>query len=113
MAIDSTFWVAVSFFIFFGVLIYFKVPQKVNEILNNYPTLISGKDTICIAVEKSEDSKEDTLKQIKYLEGFLKSVEKKLSNKSFVDNAPKNVVNIEKKKRDDALVKLKNLKKSI
>ena len=34
MAIDSTFWVAVSFFIFFGVLIYFKVPQKVNEILN-------------------------------------------------------------------------------
>ena len=40
-------------------------------------------------VEKSEDSKEDTLKQIEYLEGFLKSVEKKLSNKSFVDNAPK------------------------
>ena len=38
---------------------------------------------------------------------------KKLSNKSFVDNAPKNVVDIEKKKRDDALVKLENLKKSI
>ena len=34
MAIDSTFWVAVSFFIFFGGLIYLKVPQKVNEILN-------------------------------------------------------------------------------
>ena len=51
--------------------------------------------------------------QIEYLKGFLKSVEKKLSNKSFVDNAPKNVVDIEKKKRDDALVKLENLKKSI
>ena len=34
MEIDSTFWVAVSFFIFFGVLIYLKVPQKVNETLN-------------------------------------------------------------------------------
>ena len=34
MVLDSTFWVAVSFFIFFGGLIYLKVPQKVNEILN-------------------------------------------------------------------------------
>ena len=38
MVIDSTFWVAVSFVIFFGALVYLKVPQKVNEILN---TLIS------------------------------------------------------------------------
>ena len=34
MVIDSTFWVAVSFIIFFGALVYLKVPQKVNEILN-------------------------------------------------------------------------------
>mgnify|MGYP001369728062 CR=1 FL=1 len=34
MVIDSTFWVAVSFVIFFAVLIYLKVPQKINEILN-------------------------------------------------------------------------------
>jgi len=34
MVIDSTFWVAVSFIIFFGILIYLKVPQKINEILN-------------------------------------------------------------------------------
>jgi len=34
MAIDATFWVAISFIIFFGILIYLKVPQKVNEILN-------------------------------------------------------------------------------
>ena len=87
--------------------------EVVNEIPGNYPTLITGKDTLFLAIEKSEDSKEDTLKQIEYLEGFLKSVEKKLSNKSFVDNAPESVVNTEKKKRDDALVKLENLKKSI
>ena len=35
MIIDATFWVAVSFFIFFGVLIYLKVPQKINNLLNN------------------------------------------------------------------------------
>ena len=34
MALDATFWVAVSFVIFFGGLIYLKVPQKINEILN-------------------------------------------------------------------------------
>ena len=31
MIIDSTFWVAVSFFIFVGGLVYLKVPQKVNN----------------------------------------------------------------------------------
>ena len=34
MAIDATFWVAVSFVIFFVALIYLKIPQKVTEILD-------------------------------------------------------------------------------
>ena len=34
MAIDATFWVAVSFIIFFIGLIYLKIPQKVTEVLN-------------------------------------------------------------------------------
>ena len=34
MSFDETFWVAVSFFIFFGLLAYFKIPQKINELLN-------------------------------------------------------------------------------
>ena len=34
MAIDATFWVAISFIIFFGGLIYLKIPHKINEILN-------------------------------------------------------------------------------
>ena len=33
MALDATFWVAVSFIIFFGGLIYLKIPQKINSIL--------------------------------------------------------------------------------
>lgn len=34
MQFDATFWVAISFVIFFGALIYFKVPQNVNNLLN-------------------------------------------------------------------------------
>ena len=34
MVIDATFWVAVSFVIFFGGLFYLKVPHKINDILN-------------------------------------------------------------------------------
>jgi len=35
MIINATFWVAVSFFIFFGCLIYLKVPQKINNSLTD------------------------------------------------------------------------------
>jgi len=35
MTIDATFWVAISFFIFFGGLVYLKIPQKINETLMN------------------------------------------------------------------------------
>ena len=35
MTIDATFWVAISFFIFIGVLIYLKIPHKINNSLIN------------------------------------------------------------------------------
>ena len=34
MVIDATFWVAISFVVFIGGLVYLKIPQKINEILN-------------------------------------------------------------------------------
>ena len=34
MVIDSTFWVAISFLIFLGVLVYLKIPHKINEVLD-------------------------------------------------------------------------------
>jgi len=34
MAADATFWVAISFIIFFGGLVYLKIPQKISEVLN-------------------------------------------------------------------------------
>ena len=35
MVFDATFWVAISFLIFVLVLIYFKIPQKINDLLTN------------------------------------------------------------------------------
>ncbi len=50
---------------------------------------------------------------LKYYEGFLASVEKKLGNERFVNNAPEAVVNAERKKKADAESKIATLKESI
>ena len=42
MVIDSTFWVAISFFIFLGGLVYLKVPHKINKVLNKFITDIKN-----------------------------------------------------------------------
>ena len=51
--------------------------------------------------------------QLKHLEGFLMSVQKKLSNERFVQNAPEAVVAMERKKQADAEEKIAALKESI
>jgi len=51
--------------------------------------------------------------ELNYTEGFLKSVQKKLSNERFVNNAPEQVVASEKKKEADALAKIETLKISL
>ena len=51
--------------------------------------------------------------QLKHLEGFLTGVQKKLSNERFVQNAPEQVVALERKKQADAEEKIASLKESI
>ena len=51
--------------------------------------------------------------ELKYTEGFLKSVQKKLSNERFVSGAPEQVVASEKKKESDAVAKIETLKASL
>ncbi|MDU8885309.1 valine--tRNA ligase [Yeosuana sp. MJ-SS3] len=51
--------------------------------------------------------------ELNYTEGFLKSVQKKLSNERFVNNAPEQVVATEKKKESEALAKIETLKTSL
>jgi valyl-tRNA synthetase len=51
--------------------------------------------------------------ELNYTKGFLKSVQKKLSNTRFVANAPEHVVASEKKKEADALTKIQTLESSL
>ena len=51
--------------------------------------------------------------ELNYTKGFLKSVQKKLSNARFVSNAPEQVVASEKKKQADALAKIQTLESSL
>jgi len=57
--------------------------------------------------------KEKLNEELEYYKGFLKSVEKKLSNERFVNNAPEKVVNIEKQKKEDALAQIETITKSL
>jgi valyl-tRNA synthetase len=51
--------------------------------------------------------------ELTYTKGFLLSVQKKLSNERFVNNAPAQVVASEKKKEADALAKIDTLETSL
>ena len=67
MMIDATFWVAVSFFIFVGILIYFKVPQKIESVLNDSIKKISSQ------ILEAEKLKEEA-------KNILSEHEKRISN---------------------------------
>jgi len=73
---------------------------------NEYFIPISG------AINIEEEIKKLT-EELKYTEGFLKSVQGKLSNERFVNNAPAQVIEIEQKKEADALAKIETLKSSL
>jgi len=60
-----------------------------------------------------EEEKAKIEEELKYIEGFLKSVQKKLSNERFVNNAPEQVIKIERQKEADALAKVETLKTSL
>jgi valyl-tRNA synthetase len=51
--------------------------------------------------------------ELSYQKGFLAGVQKKLSNTRFVDNAPDQVVEVERKKERDALEKIKHIEQQI
>ena len=73
---------------------------------NEYFIPVSG--TIDIAAEIAKLTEE-----LKYTQGFLQSVQVKLSNKKFVTGAPEKVLEMERKKEADALAKIATLEQSL
>ncbi|GGD87652.1 valine--tRNA ligase [Planktosalinus lacus] len=88
------------------------VEEKVNGALsfrvksNEYFIPVAGTINIEEEIKKLTE-------ELEYTEGFLKSVQKKLSNERFVNNAPETVIASERKKEADALAKINTLKESI
>lgn len=63
--------------------------------------------------ENPEEEKKKLTLELNYTKGFLSSVEKKLSNKHFVANAPDKVIDLERKKASDAREKILLLEKNL
>jgi len=78
-----------------------KVDDALSFILHSTEFYIPLTESVDIEAEIAKLEEE-----LKYTEGFLKSVEKKLSNERFVDNAPEQVVAMERKKQEDAQNKI-------
>ena len=79
MIIDATFWVAISFLLFVGLLIYFKIPQKIGSTLNQNINEIKKQ------IDGAEKLREEAV-------NILNNSEKKLSNskneiKAMIDKA--------------------------
>ena len=104
MIIDATFWVAISFFIFIGVLIYFKIPGKISTVLNNNINLIKNE------VDDAEQLKDES-------RNILSEYEKKISNakievRSLLDVATEEAEKHVLKTNEEFYTQMENRKRS-
>ena len=93
--------------------------SDIAEVAEKDPTASSfliGTTEYAVPLGNNINVDEELKKQeadLKYLQGFLKSVNAKLGNERFVNNAPAQVVEAERKKKADAESKIKTLEESI
>ena len=90
MALDATFWVAVSFVIFFGGLIYLKVPHKINDIL----------DKLILDIKNEIDESEKLRTEAKTL---LENAQNKLDT---AENVKNEILDQAKKDSDKLIIEL-------
>ena len=114
MTIDASFWVTISFFIFLGILIYFKIPQKIKKNLEQ--NILNIKNQINEAEKLKEDAKNILTEHEKKISNSKNEV-KEMINKASED-AEKNVIKVnkdfhnfmenKKKNTEDRIKQLKN-----
>ena len=92
MSFDATFWVAVSFFIFFGILVYFKIPQKINELLNK----------LILDIKKEIDESEKLRNEAK---NILENTQNKLNK---ADSESNEIINQAKKDSEKLVIEMNN-----
>ena len=113
MTIDATFWVAISFFIFFGVLTFLKIPQKVNnslitqinvikkELAEAEKLKVEAKNLLSDYESKIDKSKKET-------QEILKKAEKE-SEKIIVEKTEKfhKIMELRKKNAEQKILQMK------
>ena len=113
MTIDATFWVMISFFAFIGLLIYFKIPQKIKTILDE--NINNIKKQIDEANKLKEDAKNILTEHEKEISSSKSKVKQMLSKAS--EEAEKNVIktnrdfhNLMETRKKNAEERIKQLK---
>lgn len=88
----------------------------ISEAVNGALTFRAKSNEYFVPISGSINVEEEIAKlteELKYNQGFLKSVQAKLSNEKFVNNAPEKVLEIERKKEADALSKIATIEQSL
>ena len=109
MIMDATFWVTISFFIFLGILIYFKIPQKIKETLEQ--NILNIKNEINEAEKLKEDAKNILAEHEKKISNSKNEVKKMIDKAS--DEAEKNVIRVNKEFHNLMENKKKNVEQRI
>ena len=90
--------------------------EFVTEKPEQTASFVAKGDEIYIPIPEVQDvdaKREELNKELKRAQGLLTSVQKKLSNERFVQNAPEQVIVMEKKKQADSEAKIKALEESL
>ncbi len=109
---------------FYNRVLYILSRQVNAELIGFTTESIAGAISLVVQTDKlfvtaeaggidTNEQKEQMLKDIAYLQGFLVSIDKKLGNERFMANAKAEVIEAEKKKQSDALARIKTLEESI
>ena len=92
MTIDATFWVMISFFVFIGLLIYFKIPQKIKTALDE--NIKNIKNQINEAEKLKEDAKNILTEHEKRISNSKNEVKQMMDKAN--EEAEKNVIKTNK-----------------
>ena len=107
MIIDATFWVAVSFFIFVGGLIYLKVPQKINNSLtdqiNKIKKEIEEAEKLKVEAKNLLSDYENKIDKSKKEARDIINIAKKDSEKNILDKTKKFHELLEERKKNAEL----------
>ena len=113
MTIDATFWVMISFFAFIGLLIYFKIPQKIKTTLDD--NINNIKNQIDEADKLKEDAKNILTEHEKKISNSKAEVKQMISKAN--EEAEKNVIrtnnefhNLMENRKKNAEERIKQLK---